>query len=73
MKTIKVKDSNGVTHNYNPKYIKDIQEVENHHNNEWCINIILDGEGEHINSILCKSKEEMEALRDTLIFCMESA
>ena len=36
MKTIKVKDSNGVTHNYNPKYIKDIQEVENHHNNEWC-------------------------------------
>ena len=72
MKTARIKDNNGVIHNYNPLNIKDVQEIENTLNNEWCINIILTGEGEHINSILCHSKEEMETIRDMILESLNS-
>lgn len=72
MKTIKVKDTYGVIHNYNPQYVKDVQEVESDINGEWCLSIILTGEGERINTILFKSKEEMEVMRDKILACIES-
>lgn len=72
MKTVKIKDRHGVIHNYNPMFIKDVQEVEDTLGVEKCLNIILTGEGEHINSILFDSKEEMNAMRDMIISSIES-
>lgn len=73
MKTVKIKDKHGLIHNYNPMFIKDVQEIEDTlGTSTCCLNIILTGEGEHINSILFDSKEEMNAMRDMIISCIES-
>jgi hypothetical protein len=72
MKTIKVTDHSGVTHYYNPRYIKDVQVIENEKNREWCLNLILDGAGEKINSILFKSKDDLDKRLQEIMGVIES-
>lgn len=72
MKTLTVKDQNGVIHHYNPQYIKDMQEVKNEYNNEWCVNLIIDDDKEPLCAILFKSLPEKEHFVATALTAMES-
>lgn len=75
MKLITIIDSNGVEHNYNPMYVKDIQVVRSDYNNNWCINIVFTDNatsGGPIHTVLCESEEDARTKADMYICALET-
>ena len=69
-KIIRLTDHYGVKHNYNPKFVKDVQIVTGQR--DWCVNIILDGPGEALATILCHTEEEANKKAEEILAIMVS-
>ena len=64
MKTINVKEKDGVEYIFNPRYVKSVKIVHSEYNNDWCIVLNLDRSNDSVAgstyTILCNSEKERD-------------
>lgn len=75
MKTIKFTDNDGITHNYNPKYVVDAYMTKYEVNNDWCLTILFSKDSGLTPNIRTKtytSESTCKKNLDAILSAMES-
>lgn len=74
MKVIKVTETDKVVHYINPKYVKEVKVTKSDYNADWCISIIMMGNGNYstITTILCKTEAEKDERLEEILNAIEN-
>ena len=68
-------DRNGITHNYNPRYVVDAYKTPSEYNKDWCITIIFgkdSGLSPALQTIIFKDEKECDEVLNQIIYAIQS-